>query len=174
LLLLSSVYKLLPNDNVCSSWPIPSKFNTMKTGTGVRLWFIYVICEKIEILLLNIKHLLVLSDSSITVIVASNAYSYCKTNEILLHTIKKTTENNFHQCFQHFDFSELALGKRLLRTKQTSSSYHWNVTCSRHVIGETIAHLALSNHSFTILHYCYLGLTRLPLLNVTKPLSLLF
>ena len=104
MLLLSSVYKLLPNDNVCSSWPIPSKFNTMKAGTGVRLWFIYVICEKIKILLLNIKHQLVLSDFSITVIVASNAYSYCKTNEILLHTIKKTTENNFHQCFEHFDF----------------------------------------------------------------------
>jgi hypothetical protein len=73
LLLLSSVYTLLPNDNVCSSWPIFSKFNTMKPGTGLRLGFIYVICEKIQILL-NIKHQLVLSDSSITVIVASNAY----------------------------------------------------------------------------------------------------
>jgi hypothetical protein len=73
LLLLSSVYTLLPNDNVCSSWPILSKFNTMKPGTGLRLGFIYVICEKIQILL-NIKHQLVLSDSSITVIVASNAY----------------------------------------------------------------------------------------------------
>ena len=70
--LLSSVYKLLPNDNVCSNWPILSKFNTMKPGTGLRLGFIYVICEKIQILL-NIKHQLVLSDSSITVIVASNA-----------------------------------------------------------------------------------------------------
>ena len=72
MLLLSSVYKLLSNDNVCSSWPILSKFNTMKPGTGLRLGFIYVICEKIQILL-SIKHQLVLSDSSITVIVASNA-----------------------------------------------------------------------------------------------------
>jgi hypothetical protein len=44
----------------------------MKPGTGLRLGFIYVICEKIQILL-NIKHQLVLSDSSIIVIVASNA-----------------------------------------------------------------------------------------------------
>ena len=72
MLLLSSVYKLLPNDNVCSSWPILSKFNTMKPGTGLRLGFIYLL-KKIQILLLNIKHQLVLSDSSITVIVASNA-----------------------------------------------------------------------------------------------------
>jgi hypothetical protein len=59
-------------DNVRFSWPILSKFNTMKPGTGLRLRFIYVICEKIQILL-NIKHQLVLSDSSITVIVGSNA-----------------------------------------------------------------------------------------------------
>jgi len=45
----------------------------MKPGTGLRLGFIYVICEKIQILLLNTKHQLVLSDSSTTVIVASNA-----------------------------------------------------------------------------------------------------
>ena len=72
MMLLSSVCKLLPNDIVCSSWPILSKFNTMKHGTGLRLGFIYLL-KKIQILLLNIKHQLVLSDSSITVIVASNA-----------------------------------------------------------------------------------------------------
>ena len=72
MLLLSSVYKLVPNDNVCSSWPILSKVNTMKPGTGLRLGFVYAICKKIQILF-NIKHQLVLSDSSITVIVASNA-----------------------------------------------------------------------------------------------------
>jgi hypothetical protein len=44
----------------------------MKPGTGLRLGFVYAICKKIQILF-NIKHQLVLSDSSITVIVASNA-----------------------------------------------------------------------------------------------------
>jgi hypothetical protein len=37
-----------------------------------------------------------------------------------------------------------------LRTKRTSSSSHWKLTCSRHIIAEKIAEMGLNNnHPFT-------------------------
>ena len=43
--------------------------------------------------------------------------SYCKTNEIFLHTIKKTRKQHFHQCYQHFDYQENNHRANLKRSK---------------------------------------------------------
>ena len=40
-----------------------------------------------------------------------------------------------------------------LRTKWTSSSSHWKLTCSRHIIAEKIAELGLNNNHLSLTNY---------------------